>query len=246
MVESGRILIADDEETFLQSTADLLRREGYYCDCIPDAFGASQKLSDNGYDVLIADIKMPGNAELELIEKMANIAEGVQVILVTGYPSLHSAIESIELPVKAYLVKPTDFDELLSHVRAAVNHHRIYRSVHSIKQRLQYWYEGLSNIEELLKSKAQGGIFVSLDAFLELTFQNILGAMSDLKHLIMVLAEQEEGKEPCHLFNCPRLYSLADSLIETIGVLEKSKNAFKSKELGEMRQKLEKIIADKT
>ncbi len=245
MVESSRILIADDEETFLQSTAELLRREGYHCDCVPDASEAMQKLSKNGYDVLIADIKMPGNTELDLIKKMAKIYEGVPVILVTGYPSLHLAIESIELLVEAYLVKPTDFDQLLRHVRVAVNHHQLYRSVQSTKQRLQCCYEGLTGVEERLKDKGRKGISVSLDAFLEYTFQNIIGVVSDLKHLIAVLAVQKQEKEICHLFNCPRLDVLMEQVVGTIDVLKKSKSAFKSKELGQIRKKLQEFIVAK-
>jgi len=245
MANLGRILIADDEETFSESTAELLRRQGYRCDCAPDAATAAEKLRNNDYDLLIADINMPGNPKLELIRDMPKIAEGMPVILITGYPSLGSAIQSIELPVESYLVKPIDFEQLLAHVRIAVEHFRLYRSVHRIKQRLQYWYESLGSIEELLKNDSQEAILVSLDTFLELTFQNIVDAVSDLKHVIAVLAEQTKDKQPCHLFNCPRLESLTNGLAETVNVLKGTKSAFKSKNLGEIRRKLEVLIQSK-
>jgi len=242
MAELGSILLADDEDVFLRSTADLLRREGYDCDCVPDSARATQKLRENEYDVFIADIKMPGNSELELIHDLPDVAKGLPVILVTGYPFLASAIESVKLRVEAYLVKPFEFRELLGHVRIAVVHCRVYRSVHNMKQRLLNWYEGFADIEELLKDKSQTASSISLDTFLELTSQNIVGAVSDLKHLARTLAGQTEEKEACHLFNCPRVESLAESLTETIDVLESSKKAFKSKELGEIRKKLEGVV----
>lgn len=86
---------------------------------------------------------------------------------------------------------------------------------------------------------------VSLDTFLELTFQNITNALSDLKYLMAVLAEQTKDKQPCHLFNCPRLESLTDGLAETVDVLKGTKSAFKSKNLGEIRRKLETLIQSK-
>ena len=245
MAKLGKILLADDEDTFLRSTADLLRREGYDCDCVPDSAGATRKLREIEYDLLIADIKMAGNSELELIRDLPNIAKGVPVILVTGYPFLGSAIESIRLRVEAYLVKPFDFQELLGHVRLAVARCRVCRSVHSMKRRLLCWYEGMANIEEVLKDKGQTASAISLDTFLELTCQNIVGAVSDLKHLARILAGQAEEKEACHLFDCPRIQSLADSLVETIDVLERSKKAFKSKDLGEIRRKLEGVVNSK-
>lgn len=242
MAELGKILLADDEDVFLRSTADLLRREGYDCDCVPDSARAIQKLRENEYDVFIADIKMPGNSELELIRDLPDVAKGLPVILVTGYPFLALAIESVRLRVEAYLVKPFDFRELLGHVRIAVVHCRVYRSVHNMKQRLLNCHEGLADIEELLKDKSQTASSISLDTFLELTSQNIVGAVSDLKHLARILAGQTDQKEACHLFNCPRVESLADSLAETIDVLERSKKAFRSKELGEIRKKLEGVV----
>jgi len=242
IVELGRILLADDEDTFLQSTADLLRREGYRCDCVGDADRAIEMLNENEYNLLIADIKMPGNSELELIRDMPSIAENVPVILVTGYPLVNSAIESVKLRVEAYLVKPLDFQELLEHAHIAVEHFQVYRSVCSIKQRLQYWYEGLGNIEELLRHESQKTFSVSFNTFLELTFQNIVGAMSDLKHLTKVMATHSIDKQPCHLLNCPTLKTLSDGLVKTIDLLEKSKSAFRSKDLGKMRRDLEELV----
>ena len=102
MSKLGRILIADDEETFRSSTADLLRRDGYECNCVPDAGEAVKELREGSYDLLIADIHMPGNPELELVREIPVIAEGMPVLLVTGYPSANSAIEAIKLNVTAF------------------------------------------------------------------------------------------------------------------------------------------------
>ena len=56
MADLGRVLLADDDDTFLQSTADLLRREGYYCECVPNAEEVIEKLQENKYDLLISDL----------------------------------------------------------------------------------------------------------------------------------------------------------------------------------------------
>lgn len=242
MDQRGQILIADDEEVFLQSTADLLRREGYECDCVQNITKAAEKISNNDYDLLIADVKMPGNMELELIKNISISAEYLPVILVTSYPTLNSAIRSIELRVEAYLVKPLDFEDLLAHIHVAVDRSCIYRSVRSIKQRFQYWYEGSEAIKKLLKDEHPERFFVSFNSFLELTFQNIVGAISDLNHLAANLAAHDGQKEPCHLLNCPTLKTLSDGLAETIDVLQRSKSSFKSKELGAIRKKLEVIV----
>jgi len=243
----SRILIADSEETFLQATADLLRREGYQCNCVPDGVKAVEMLndSDNEYDLLIADVELAGNSELELVRNLPSIAEGVPVILVSAQPSLRSAIQSVKLRVEAYMVKPLDFEELLANVRIAVERRCVYRSVQCLKQRLQYWYDDLRNVEELLKNNSRNASPVSVNTFLELTFQNAVGALTDLKHLTGALAMHEAQQEVCHLFNCPRLKSLSDGMAETIDILHKTKSAFKSRDLGEVRRRLDGLVNNK-
>lgn len=244
MAGMGRILIADDEETFLYSTADLLRREGYECYCALDAATSSEMLRNDRYDLLISDIRMPGNSELEFIHELSGIAEGVPVILVTGYPSLDSAIQSIQLPVVAYMVKPIDFDQLLVQAQKSIAQSRIYRVVCDLQQRLQNSHEGLTDIWSVFTGKPRRASSIPVDVFLELTFHNIIGALSDLMHLTESFAKHKVKQEACHLLNCPKLIRLTRAVEDTIDVLEKTKNSFKSKELGELRQNLERIVKD--
>jgi DNA-binding NtrC family response regulator len=77
-------------------------------------------LSADRYQLLIAGLQMPGNMQFELIERLEHLAPAMPVILVTGYPSLNSAIRAVELPVIAYLIKPFDFDDLLRFLRKAI------------------------------------------------------------------------------------------------------------------------------
>jgi DNA-binding response OmpR family regulator len=242
MTDIGKILIADDEDTFSQATADLLRQEGYHCDCAPDADTAERMLANNVYDLLIADIKMPGNPELEFIKKLPQIAQGIPVILVTGYPSLRTAIQSIQLPVAAYLTKPVEFDELRAHVRTSLESSRVFRTIQNTRQRLEDSCGRLNDIEQILKATPKQNNSTTINNFIELTFMNILGALSDLRYLTDTAVQGNDKQEACHLLNCPKLKVLTGALTSTIDVLEQTKNSFKSKELGELRKKLEMII----
>lgn len=242
MADLGRILIADDEETFLLSTADLLRREGYHCACAGDAIMAAEMLKNDEYDLLIADIKMEGNLELELIRNLRQIVGYMPVILVTGYPSVRSAIQSIQLPVVAYLVKPIEFNELLAQVQSSIKNYQFFRAVQNLRKRLTDWSENLKDIKEVQEVTPKGVTSAPIDSFLTLTFQNIFGALSDLKCLTKSFSKGSPEQEVCHLLNCPRLTALKGALVETIDVLEKTKSAFKSKELGNLRRKLEELV----
>jgi YesN/AraC family two-component response regulator len=242
---TGRILIADDEEIFLHSTADLLRREGFHCDCVPDADAAIQRLKEDSYDLIIADIKMPGNPELELVHKLPEIAPGLPVVIVTGYPSLRSAIQSVQLPVVAYLVKPIVLEELLELVRAHTERFRAYRAVRDAQDRLQTWFEELARIEQVLRVPPLGEEgSIPVESFLSVTLRNIVGSLSDLQRLVEAVMHNRSEQESPLMASLPQPARLLSALEETIGVLEKTKSAFKSKDLGELRKKLEGLVKE--
>ncbi len=125
----GKILLADDEPTFLSATADLLRAEGYECITVQDGDAALKAAASETFDLLITDLEMPGNSDLQLVRKIAEQSGGLPVIILTGFPSVRSAIASIDLPVVAYLTKPVAFPELLERVARAVKRFRSFQAM---------------------------------------------------------------------------------------------------------------------
>jgi DNA-binding response OmpR family regulator len=234
----GRILIADDEPTFLNSTAELLRREGFTVDTVEDATSALGAISAATYDLLITDLEMPGNADLDLVQQVAHLSGGLPIIIITGFPSVRSAVASIELPVAAYLVKPVHFPELLKRVTSAVARFRSYQAMQSAEARLR---EYRSQVEaQPVASAAQGQ---GLDTFLALTLRNVMGSLTDLEQLGRALTGQQTLQpHPCQLMNCPRGAQLQAAVEDTIAVLEETKGAFKSKTLGDLRHRLELLV----
>jgi len=115
-----RVLLADDQPAYLAEMAELLRGAGYDCDCVADGHQVEAELMRNEVDVLVADIRMPGNFNLELVEQVRASQFPPQVILMTGFPTLQTAIHSIRLKISAYLVKPFSFNELLTEVQNAL------------------------------------------------------------------------------------------------------------------------------
>jgi CheY-like chemotaxis protein len=232
----------DDEENFLHATADLLRVEGYRCDAAMDVESAKRMLEAASYDLLITDAMLPGNTDLELVRHLPQIAQGLPVILVTGFPSIQTAKKSFALPVVAYLAKPLDQREFLSHVRLAIERFQIYRTVASTRERLQNWREDLRGIDNFMRENPRDNSLVPIVTFLQLTLRNIVGSLNDLKNLTEALAMQSDKQDACQILNCPRPVILTSAIVETINVLQRTKGSFKSKELGELRKKLEALV----
>lgn len=238
MSGAGRILLADDEPTFLGATAELLRQEGYACEAVADAESALARLTGHEFDLLISDLEMPGNADLHLIRQVAERGDSLPVIILTGYPSVRSAVSCIELPVAAYLTKPVDFPLLLTKVRAAVSRFRSYKAMQQAETRLKSWREEFSHLTAPDPSSASSQV----DVFLALTLRNVMGSLGDLEQLGRALNNQPVERTPCQLMNCPRGAQLLTAVQETVRVLEETKSAFKSKSLGELRRQLELLL----
>jgi len=239
-MEKARILLADDEPTFAEATADLLRREGYEVETAPDGPSAIARVRAAPFDLLISDLEMPGNSDLELVKQVAEESGGLPIIILTGYPSVRSAVACIELPVSAYLVKPVGFEELYSRVTAAVRRFRTYQAMRNTEERLEQWRTELGQRAAVGALADQRG--PGVDVFLSLTLRNVMGTLTDLEQLSHALVGRDVGRHACQLINCPRGMQLHEAIKETVRVLEETKGAFKSKTLGDLRRRLELLL----
>lgn len=237
MSVTGRILLADDEPVFAESTADLLRREGYEVDTVGDAHAALAAVEARDYELVISDLEMPGNEEMALLRKLSVNNGGLPVIVLTGYPSLRSALTCIDLPCAAYLTKPVEMDKLLEKVKGAVQRYRAWLAMRRSEERLHEWREQMGQLTD--PSRPGTGA----DSFLALTLRNVMGSLTDLQQVSRAaLGEAGEDAHTCQLINCPRGNQLYQAVEETVAVLEATKGSFKSKQLGDLRKKLELLL----
>jgi FixJ family two-component response regulator len=241
MEHARSILIADDEDSFLQSTAELLRGDGYQCDAVPDARAALAKLRAQPYDVLIADIKMPGNPNLELVQEVERVVPGLPVVLVTGYPAVDSAVRSIQLPVVAYLEKPIPYGRLRQYVEASLQYSQAFRTVSQVQEHLRRCIEDLDEVKRRRwspqEAEQKGSIAVPT-----MTLRTLAACASELLRL------EREGGSPggspvlCELLDCPQWPAHRDAIRKAVRVLQDTKRRFRSKELADIRELLEGLL----
>lgn len=222
-------------------TAEALRREGYLCDSAPDAPEAARMLSQKEYDLLISDLEMPGNEDMRLIRDVPQIATGLPVILMTAYPTVETAIQSLQLPVIAYLIKPFGVEKLLTETRRAVESSQAQRAVRINHQRIAEWNRALEQIEASMKRTRQAEA-TPWQTLMDLTLRNITDAATDLRVFAEFTARQHPADAKDEALDTARPLQLLNALRETIAVLEKTRSSFKSKDLGELRRKLEALL----
>jgi DNA-binding NtrC family response regulator len=242
MTALGSILIADDEDTFRQSTAYLLQQRGYQCDCAADGQEALGLFRENQYDLLVADIHMPGNDDLGLIRQAQEVTGGVPAILVTGYPCVETATRSVPLPVVAYLTKPVDFEELCGNVESVMGRSRTKRLAEKTLETMEASVRELRDVTQDLSGSTESGRRAHLASSLELTTMRLAECYQAVHRLHASLTGGEMAVDPCRVLKCSRLELLEAAVRDGIAVIEKTRNSFKSKELGTLRRRLVEVL----
>ncbi len=122
---SGAVLLVDDDESVRRSLTRLLSAGGYQVVAAASGALALAEIERRSFDVILSDIQMPGMSGVELLSQVRARDLDVPLILMTGNPTLETAIGAISLGVLQYLVKPTPNEELLKVVGRASQLHRM-------------------------------------------------------------------------------------------------------------------------
>ena len=110
----ARVLVVDDEASIRDLLSKTLALAEYDVDTAADASTALGRVRASEYDLLIADLRMPGMDGLTLIRQVKRIRAELPVIIITGFSTESSAIEAVNLGVAGYLRKPFRVPEVLA------------------------------------------------------------------------------------------------------------------------------------
>jgi DNA-binding NtrC family response regulator len=112
-----KAIIAEDEEITLKHLLFALSKEGYEITGTRNGKEAWEKIEKNHYDLLIADIKMPGMDGIELLRRVKEKYPETEVMIITGFGSIGSAVEAMRKGAYDYITKPFELDELIHKVQ---------------------------------------------------------------------------------------------------------------------------------
>ncbi len=122
----GRILFVDDEEAIRRLFVTFLVAEGYEVDAAFDVSGALSMLTKRPYDLVIVDKNLPDGSGLDVLRACRDKHPDVELLILTGYPSMESAVEALRCGAYDYLIKPVlDLDLVLEKVRRAIERRRL-------------------------------------------------------------------------------------------------------------------------
>ena len=117
-----RVLVVDDEEVIVESCRAILERQGCLVDGELDGTRGRERALRGKYDLILLDVRLPGADGLEILAAVRERRSDLEVIVITGHSTIETAVRAVKLGAFDFVPKPFTPEELLSKVRAALDH----------------------------------------------------------------------------------------------------------------------------
>ena len=136
-METYEILFVDDDQQILEIVSTYLSRFGYVVDTVNNGPAAIEKIHQRDYAVVFTDLIMPEISGLDLLKSVKRSNPATEVVIVTGYGTIESAIEALKLGGYDYLQKPINFERLKILIERILEKRKLLLENIQIKQRLK-------------------------------------------------------------------------------------------------------------
>ncbi len=149
----NKVLMIDDDESFLKIHSRILKSKGYDVHTSISGEYAFSMLKSESYAVVICDIVMPGIGGIDVLNKIKNEYDDIQVIMLTGEASISGAVEAMTFGAYTYLVKPINIEEFLLNVERAINFYNLNTENRRLKNRIAVMEEKIQLLGDSLEIK---------------------------------------------------------------------------------------------
>lgn len=179
-MQSAKILIVDDELIMRESLAGWLERDGHEVEKTASGEEALEILRESRFDILLVDIKMEGMSGLDVLKQVKEGDPDVEIVMITAYGSIATAIEAMKNGAYDYLLKPFEPDELGILIEKIIEHQAQVRENIFLKQQ----YQDRTRFESMIgQSRAMQEVF------------DLIGDIAPVGSTILITGETGTGKE---------------------------------------------------
>ena len=205
---NAKVLIADDEQSITSGLSAILADEGYTVDIAPDGQKALERLSDDRYGVVLADLKMPKIDGLSLLRELQTKQIPTECIIITGQATVDSAVQAMQQGAYDYIEKPLNAEKL-NRLKALIPKALEKFNVQQKNRELTSRLGGLTHYGELTgQSEAMRSVYQIIDAVAPSTASVfILGESGTGKELVAraLHSKSDRAKGPFFALNCAAL-----------------------------------------
>jgi DNA-binding NtrC family response regulator len=175
-----QVLVVDDEKIMQDSLSRILTKEGYEIKTASSGEEAVEKFDCESFDIVLLDIKMPGIGGIETLRRLKEMDPAITILIVTGYPSIDSAVRAIKLGAYDYITKPFTPDVL----RVAINRALERKSL--LTENLQ--------LRRQLKAKNEADVIVGQSEVMRNIYE-LVRRTAPTDSTVLVTGESGTGKE---------------------------------------------------
>ena len=174
-----KILLIEDEKIMRVTLTDAIKKSGYEVTACETGLQGLEEFQNQGYDVVITDLKLPKISGLEVLRTVREKNENIYVILMTAFGSVNSAVEALKMGAYDYLTKPFSHDELLLTLK-------------KIKEHLEVVKENIRLKNEIRSSKKNQ--LVGNSPGIQKIYETI-ETIADSDHTVLIQGKSGTGKE---------------------------------------------------
>ena len=174
-----RILVIDDEKIIRRLLSRTLGERGYEIETAEDGSVALEKIKRNFFNLLIVDLKMPNVDGMDVLKEIKKSNPYIEVIILTGYPTVELAVKAIKMGAFDFIRKPFDIQEMESTVSSCLE-----------KQKFAINHIELSELITFFEISKRIIATTSLDSFLELILDVALGVVKAKRGSLLLLDER--------------------------------------------------------
>ncbi len=149
----ARILVIDDEKGIRNTLKDILEYEKHEVEIAGTGEEGLDFLNNNGFDLVLLDVKMPGLDGIEVLESISQNHPEVAVIMISGHGNIDTAVEAIKKGAFDFLEKPLDLNRILVTIRNATDRTKLVRETSMLRKQLSSNFEIIGNSEAINKVK---------------------------------------------------------------------------------------------
>jgi len=175
-----RVLVVDDEENFRHILSVILKKERYEVETASNGEEALQRISDTTFDQVLCDIRMPGMDGLDFLKEVRKTEADANVIMMSAYGTLDTAVEAMKLGAYDYISKPFKADEIILTLKKAEERERLRKENELLRKEVKREYS-FDNI--VSKNEKMQSIF------------EVVRKVAQYKSTILITGESGTGKE---------------------------------------------------
>jgi len=180
-MQSGNILVVDDEPDIQRIISDALQSDGHHVDTASDAARATELLAAQAYDVAFVDINLPDGSGFDVLDRYLATDGETAIVIITGRATVANAIEATRRGAYDYVTKPFDLDKLRLLARRVLERQSLQSQLRTLRERTRSEFE--PGVEIIGQSPAMNEIY------------KIIGRVASSTATVLIEGESGTGKE---------------------------------------------------